>query len=133
MAGLPVVRVYISGAIGGIDDGNRPAFLAAAEKLRKLGYTPVNPHDISGDHPGSPCTKGKSLQEGGEHNYGCHLLGDLVELAQCDIIMMLDGWSKSPGARAEMAFAQALGIPITHEITIDAFTALSDLAPGDWS
>lgn len=105
------MKVYISGPIGGRPNGNREAFQESAEFLRGLGYTVVNPHEVSHDHDG-PCARGKSTgRDGDPHQYGCYLLADMRELAQCEAIWLLSDWRHSPGARAEVEFAKASGIP----------------------
>jgi len=43
------------------------------------------------------------------------LKGDLVILSRCDIVVMMKGWEKSQGARAEHDYAQELGITIYYE------------------
>lgn len=107
------MKVYISGPIGGRPDGNRPAFAAAADVVRRAGHEPVNPHDIDGEHPGLECAQGKpSHLPDDPHRYGCYLVGDIVALARCDAILMLADWADSPGARAEYAFAEALGLTV---------------------
>jgi hypothetical protein len=109
------MRLYISGPIGGYADGNLPAFAAAATRLQQKGHEPVNPHDISGDHDG-PCARGKaSSMVDHEHRYGCYLIQDLAGLAQCDGLFALRGWQNSPGAKAEVAFAEALKLEILYE------------------
>ena len=42
------------------------------------------------------------------------LQGDLILLEVCDIVVVLPGWSYSPGTLAEIAKAEELGIPIYH-------------------
>jgi hypothetical protein len=94
-------------------DGNRAAFAAAVETLTQLGLEPVSPWDIPGEHNG-PCANGKinDAEPEGQHRYGCYLMMDLLALARCDAIFLLRGWQESPGARAERAFAEALGLQI---------------------
>jgi hypothetical protein len=109
------VRVYVSGPIGGRVEGNYPAFVAAAEMLRSQGHEVVVPHDLGADHQG-PCTRGKETGIADDpHVYGCYLVRDMVELAQCDALYALVDWQESPGGRAEMAFAQALKLEIVYQ------------------
>ena len=108
-------RIYVSGPIGGRVNGNMAAFAAAAAELRAQGFESVNPHDISADHVG-PCAQGKpSHLADDKHVYGCYLLQDIVALAECDGLYALKDWRLSPGARAEVAFAEALGLDISYE------------------
>lgn len=109
------MRIYVSGPIGGYVDGNVAAFAVAAAELQARGFESVNPHDVSADH-GGPCAQGKPASiAGSEHTYGCYLLQDIVVLAQCDGLYALRNWRLSPGARAEVAFAEALGLDISFE------------------
>lgn len=45
------------------------------------------------------------------------LEGDLAMLAKCDALIVTDDWQRSSGARAEVAFAEARGIPVC--LTLD--------------
>jgi hypothetical protein len=103
------MRVYISGPIAGREDGNRAAFGAVASWLRAEGHEPVNPHEVDHDHPGSPCF-GKSTGRPDVHRYGCYLLADIKAIRGCDAVARLWDWNLSPGARAEVAFAEAIGL-----------------------
>lgn len=49
------------------------------------------------------------------------LAGDLALLGRCDALMTVDNWRESQGARAEVAYAHAHGIPVFH-----ALPALAD-------
>lgn len=40
------------------------------------------------------------------------LAGDLVMLARCDAVVLVSGWQRSTGTRAEVEFARERGIPI---------------------
>src|SRR5262245_29123514 len=40
------------------------------------------------------------------------LAGDLEMLARCDFLLLTSDWERSAGARAEVAFARARGLPI---------------------
>lgn len=45
------------------------------------------------------------------------LSGDLAILAKCDAMIVVPGWSKSSGTRAEVGFAQERGIPLFFDLT----------------
>lgn len=87
-------RVYISGAISGQPDLNRPAFEAAAKALRASGYTAVNPFDV--------CPNPASWEEA--------MRADVKALMDCDGIVLLPGWERSRGATIEARLAADLGI-----------------------
>lgn len=92
------IRVYISGPISGIKDGNRPAFYRAAERLTDMGYMPINPHEI----PPPAC--GTSWED--------YMRADIAELLECDAIHLLPGWESSRGAWLEHVIAEALSMPV---------------------
>lgn len=91
------IKAYISGPITGKPDGNKPAFAAAAKTLRADGWLVVNPHDVNAKHPGV---------------WESHMRADIQALMKCDYVRLLPGWSRSRGARLEVAIANALGIPV---------------------
>lgn len=104
------MRVYISGAIAGKPDGNRPLFQQYEEYFTQGGHEVVNPHKVDHAHEG-PC-HGKSTERPGDpHKYGCYLLADIKALSNCEAIFMLPGWQGSRGARTEHAYATACGLP----------------------
>ena len=84
-------KIYISGPMSGYDECNYPAFNAAAEELRSLGYEVFNP---------------------AEHNTGASywetLRGDMEALLTCDAVALLDGWHYSKGASIEVHMATVL-------------------------
>lgn len=89
-------RVYISGPITDMPDCNRSAFADAENKLRALGYDPVNPL-----HNGLPP----------DAAWARHMKADIKLLMDCDALVWLDGWDKSRGARIEIKLADGLGMP----------------------
>lgn len=40
------------------------------------------------------------------------LAGDLLMLARCDVLVLVPGWERSAGTRAEVEFARERGIPV---------------------
>lgn len=106
------MRVYIAGPIAGKKNGNRQAFLERAGILRRLGYEPVNPWDIPGDHGDSPCCNGSPSVNDPDHAYGCMLREDLRIMMYCDAITLLSGWEKSVGASTEEHVARSLGMKV---------------------
>lgn len=87
-------RIYVAGPMTGLPDLNFPAFHAEAARLRALGFTVVNPAEVNPD-PSTPWTE-------------C-MFSDLKELTECDGIVMLPGWEKSPGAQIERLWAMRTG------------------------
>lgn len=87
------MKAYITGPVRGTNDF-RERFSSMEEKIRMIGDTPFNPAaQMYGD--------GWSLSD--------ILSVDMAALSCCDIIVKLDGWEHSPGARAEVEFARATG------------------------
>lgn len=91
------MKLYVSGPMSGLPDWNFPAFNAASEKVRALGYEAINPVDINPD-PGTP--------------WEMCLRADIKALCDCDGIVMIDGWEKSKGAHLELNVAHRLGMKI---------------------
>lgn len=90
-------KVYISGPMSGIVDHNFLAFNETAKRLKKCGFTPINP------------AKGGIIEGWSWSDY---LRRDLAMLMEADAIIMLPGWSKSKGARLERHNAVELGIEV---------------------
>ena len=96
-----IKRVFISGPMTGIEDYNRPAFMAAEEKLKKAGFSVFNPAWMRFDS--------------GFGNDAIMAI-DLMALSHCNYIYQLEGWDKSKGASAEWMTALAMGIkPVNVE------------------
>jgi len=98
----------------GIDHFNTPAFDAAAFLLREAGHEVFNPAEndrengfdssgMSGD-PHEAAANGFSLR--------LALKQDLSWICDhAEALVLLEGWERSKGVRAEMALAEALGLP----------------------
>lgn len=87
--------IYISGPITGIEDDNRPAFNSAAAQLRAMGYEVCNPAEFS-----APC-------ENPTHADWMKLALD--QLANCEAVALLPGWTLSKGASIEFVVAMRAG------------------------
>lgn len=88
-------RVYVAGPMTGIADFNYPAFNAAADQLRALGYEVENPAD-------------HGIVEGAQ--WADYMAYDLTRLGLCGMIALLPDWEKSQGARLEVLIAERLGM-----------------------
>ena len=113
------MKVYISGKIGEdeISEATRNKFLNAARVLENEGYEPFNPSEtIWVEHLKTSYAReehiqallGKQLPD----FYAYCLLTDMLALTKMDAICMLPDWESSPGAKAELAFAQAIGLKV---------------------
>lgn len=91
-------KVYISGAIAGLDLAERKAAFKAAEReLAEMGFAPVNPFD-------------NGVPDGAY--WRVHMRADIALLVQCDMIYMLRGWELSKGAKLEHDVATSCGIKV---------------------
>ena len=92
------MRIYIAGPMTGLPEHNYPAFNAATEKLRSMGYEVGNPAELP--EPESPTWEGWLKQA-------------IQLMLGCDEVVLLDGWHKSIGARLEQNLAAQLRMPCT--------------------
>lgn len=90
-------RVYIAGPCSGIEDMNRPAFIAEAARLRTLGFDVVSPIEVC---PEPNLTWGEYMRR------------DIPALLTCDSVALLPGYEMSRGALLEISIARALGMAI---------------------
>lgn len=103
-------QIYISGPMTGLPGNNFAAFDAAAENLSQSGWTVVSPADIarregvSGNPPPPAPADLRLIQK-----------EDIRALLECDAIYMLNGWTKSEGAKIEKSLAGWLGLDVIFE------------------
>ncbi len=102
------MKVYVSGPMSGYVDFNRPAFHAAASRLRAKGYDVVNPAELDETHP---------LPEDASHAE--FLRRDVRLLVDCDLIYLLPGWKHSKGAAGEKAVADLCGIDVLVDSDVE--------------
>ena len=100
------MRVYISGLYtNGDTQHNIEVARQAMWELMRLKHVPFCPH---------------TMTAGGEHaeglTYDDLLRIDLEWLGQCEVILMLDGWEESKGAKIEHEWAKYLGLKIFYDI-----------------
>lgn len=115
--------LYIAGPMTGIPEFNFPAFDAAAAKYRALGYAIISPAEHDRDN-GLDVTgmTGDVAELAGKFDLAEALLWDLARVAECDGIVLLEGWERSSGARAELALAAALGKMALRDLPGGYFT-----------
>ena len=107
------MKVYISGKIGEkvISDETRQKFAAAERLMLEKGHGVFNPTDpdwivcLRQNYNSAVVSFGNEVVS----KYEYTLLKDIVKLSKADAIYMLADWRQSPGARAEYAFAEAVG------------------------
>jgi hypothetical protein len=110
----PAARVYISGPISGMKNGNRSAFAASARLVEECGHIAVNPTTLDHEHSGR-CRGGDTVRHPQDlapesHQYGCYMRADLEALLTCDLILLLPGWTDSRGAMVEYKVSEAIGL-----------------------
>lgn len=96
------MKVYIAGPMTNRPHFNRPAFFAAADRLKEAGDIPLNPAVLP---------DGLSQAD--------YMSICMSMLQRADAIYMLNGWKGSDGAVAEYHFAFKLGLKIMtqHSVT----------------
>lgn len=90
-----MTRVYIAGPMTGLPEFNYPAFHAAAQRLRALGFHVENPAE-------NPEPPGKT--------WAGYMRLAIAQLVTCDTVALLPGWRASRGARLEHFLAGILGL-----------------------
>lgn len=93
-------RVYISGPVTGVED-YKNHFLTAEYRLKRAGYSPVNPVKII---ERAQTKRGRALS----HDECMKIC--LRQVASCDGMYMLKGWPNSSGAREERELAIKRGL-----------------------
>ena len=113
------MKLYLAGAMRGIQEFNFPAFHAAAAKLRAQGHFVFNPAEKDIERHGTDISKGNVAGDETiatkDHGFNLReaLLDDLTFIcAEADGIALLPGWKNSKGATAEHATAVALGLQV---------------------
>lgn len=88
-------RVYVCGPMSGLPELNYPAFHAKAAELRAQGYHVENP----AENPEPHC-----------RSWLGYMRLAVRQLATCDTVYLLPGWSQSRGACIEHQLAVGLGL-----------------------
>lgn len=96
-------RIYLSGPMSGLPAMNYPAFHAEAARLRALGYHVENP-----------------AENPPQDSWEAYMAVCIPQMATCDTIAQLPGWSESRGALRERQEAVNLSIVITPAAKIVA-------------
>ena len=106
-------KVYISGKIGEevLSEATREKFASAEKFLKAKGYKVFNPTTS-----GYGAIAENTAKANGTTFYREILLLDIMALQQCDIICLLPDWDDSPGAKAELYFAEAIGLKVKQMI-----------------
>lgn len=111
--------IYISGKIGEkvISDATREKFEKVERFLKEQGHYTINP-TAGRWQQALEIAYGRKCAENWDTKmtfYAYALASDLKKLAACDAIYMLPDFLQSPGAKAEHAFAIAIGLEIIYD------------------
>jgi len=100
------MKIYVSGKISGLEmyaNIERMHLTVAEYRKSRPDMEFVNPLEVGGE----------------EGTWEAAMRKDIAALCECDGILMLPGWTASPGAQLEMHVASRLGMPV--------FLALAEL------
>lgn len=90
------MKIYISGAITGVENEAKKRFDEAEKKLKNMGFDVVNPMKLPHNH---------------DKTWGSFMREDLKSLLDCDAIYLIEADSdKSRGVELELMVAKRLGI-----------------------
>lgn len=99
------MKLYLSGKMRGEPDHGHALFAEWREKLRAAGHDVWCPAEnsaklglVGGDYPRDVLADLLAL--------------DIRQVALSEVVAVLPNWVHSKGARAEVAFADAVGIPV---------------------
>lgn len=111
------MKIYVAGPMRGVPDFNFPAFDMATEHLRELGHTVFSPAERDRNKYGEGVNDSRTGDLADldmiKFNIRDALGADLAWIcAHADAVVVLPGHETSTGARAEVATAKALGIPV---------------------
>lgn len=103
------MKYYLAGPMSGIPEYNFPLFDAVTKFLRNKGLNILSPHEI--DH-------GETKETRGNLSYGVYMRAGLKLLLECDGVIVLPGWKKSKGTRAELFVARTCDMEL-HRFDTD--------------
>lgn len=109
------MRLYLGGKMLDVTNFGAHLFDAAARQLRALGHDVFNPadhdRDLGFDPDGLQGTHADMAAQ--NFNRRAALAFDMAWIAEhSEGMVCLDNWVTSPGAKAEVAFHQALYLPV---------------------
>ncbi len=101
------MKIYVAGPMRGIPLYNFPAFDAAEAHLTSLGHEVLSPASMDrarGFDPAKDIATPEFLADAMRH--------DLEAILRVEAVVLLPGWERSTGAKAEAAVACWRGIPV---------------------
>lgn len=110
------MKIYISGKIGErvISERTRRKFQEAEQHLKSLGHEVFNPASENWQLILESLVFSKPADDETMKLGWYQEVLDLClqELAKCEGVLVLPDWRQSPGAKAEVAYAKALNLPV---------------------
>lgn len=103
---------YISGPISSNPDGYKEKFSRAEQLLKGMGFEVINParDDFT------EAVKKAGIQDiWSPEAWLWYIKRDMDIVSKCDVIYMLDGWERSPGAAIEKATAEKFKLEVMYE------------------
>lgn len=96
---------YLSGPMAGYPEHNWPAFEKATQVLRDTGVKLISPDEVN-----------PAANLSAPPTYPVHFLkADIIEMiTKADGIILLKGWPRSRGAKAELSIALDLEYPVWY-------------------
>lgn len=116
------MRVYLAGPMRGIEDYNFPAFDAARDRGKELGWDVISPADIdreSGIHESTDAELVDTLPMIREFVQRDSAAIASLRAEDGDAVAMLPGWENSTGARAEIFIAIWMGLKVLDATTFE--------------
>lgn len=105
---------YIAGPMRGYPLWNFPAFDAAAAAIRSKGHEVVSPAELdraAGFTEHTTELPPNFMREAFRR--------DIAAIERCEGVAVLPGWQQSTGAKAEVAIAKWLGLPVVDAGTLE--------------
>lgn len=90
------MKLYVAGPMSGLPELNKPAFIAAKERLEARGYEVASPHVLE-DEIGN----GRPWED--------YMSAAIPMMCAADGLALLPGWQESRGAQIEVELAIDLG------------------------
>lgn len=103
-------KVYLAGPMRGIPEFNFPAFFDAEDYLRSKGFDVINPARLDKEAGWDNINSSDADAQAGIRDFARRDV--MAMLDQCGGIVLMDGWTRSSGARFEYALACFCGMKL---------------------
>jgi hypothetical protein len=108
------MTIYISGAITGLPNNNKPAFQNAYSMINQLrNCFGSSLHVINPQHIGARVRRAFA---GKEPQWSDYMRACIKKLCEADCVFFLPDWAQSEGATLERHIAKRLNIPLADNI-----------------